>query len=82
MIAAHELGVIVPAQLSVAGFDDSQLATVVWPSLTTIHQPTYDMAYTATELLVDLVRGRAPPAVTKLAHQLVKRRSTVPPPGA
>lgn len=79
LIAAHEIGMVVPDQLSVAGFDDSQLASVVWPSLTTIHQPTYDMAYSATELLIDMVRGKEVPAKTALAHQLVRRASTAAP---
>ncbi|WP_225421196.1 LacI family DNA-binding transcriptional regulator [Sphingomonas parva] len=74
--AARELGLDVPRQLSVAGFDDSQIASIVWPALTTIRQPTYDMAFAAAGLLIDLVRGRQVPAVTRLDHQLVLRNST------
>jgi LacI family transcriptional regulator len=78
MMVAHELGVDVPRQLSVAGFDNTQLAQIVWPSLTTIHQPSYDMAYTATDLLIRMVRGEHVPAVTLLDHKLVIRESTAP----
>jgi LacI family transcriptional regulator len=78
--AAHERGVDVPSRLSVAGFDDSQIAGIVWPPLTTIHQPTADMANAATRLLIDLLKGKETPPVTQLAYTLVKRGSTAPAP--
>ena len=74
--AARELGLDMPRQLSVAGFDDSQIASIVWPALTTIRQPTFDMAFAAAGLLIDLVRGRDVPAVTRLEHSLIQRGST------
>jgi LacI family transcriptional regulator len=77
--AAHELGIDVPGGLSVAGFDDTQLAMVVWPTLTTIHQPTYNMAHAATGLLIDLIRGKDVPRVTRLDFTMQKRGSTAPP---
>ncbi|WP_114954360.1 LacI family DNA-binding transcriptional regulator [Sphingosinicella terrae] len=79
ILAAHELGLVLPDQLSIAGFDDTELAGLIWPPLTTIHQPVYDMAYRATELLVQLVRGEEAPATTRLDHRLVVRASTGPP---
>lgn len=78
MRVAHELGIDVPRQLSVAGFDDTELAHILWPPLTTIHQPSYDMAYTATDLLIRMVRGQDVPAATLLEHKLVIRGSTAP----
>ena len=80
MRAAHERGVDVPSQLSVAGFDDSQIAEIVWPALTTIHQPTADMAGVATGLLIDLLRGKEARPVTELAYTFVERGSTAPAP--
>ena len=77
ILVAHELGIAVPRQLSVAGFDDTQLAQIVWPPLTTIHQPSYDMAYAATDLLARLVRGEEVPDLL-LDHKLVIRKSTAP----
>jgi len=38
--------------LSVCGFDDTPLARVVWPALTTVKQPIYKMGYQATKELV------------------------------
>jgi LacI family transcriptional regulator len=74
--AAHELGIDVPSQLSVAGFDDSQIAAILWPALTTIRQPAYEMAFAAAGLLIELVRYRDVPDVTRLDYQLVQRGST------
>jgi LacI family transcriptional regulator, galactose operon repressor len=79
VLAAHELGLEVPADLSVAGYDDTQLARIVWPTLTTIHQPTYNMSHCATGLLIDLIRGNDVPRVTRLDFTMQKRGSTAPP---
>lgn len=74
--AAHELGIRIPEELSVAGYDDTDMARALWPPLTTIHQPTRDLAYAATDLLL----GGAPPSSVRLLdHRLVIRGSTAPP---
>ena len=72
---AHDRGMDVPAELSVAGFDDTTLARTVWPPLTTIHQPMAELARTATEILIaggDITHRRLP-------HTLVERASVAPP---
>ncbi len=79
IFVAHEFGIRVPDELSVSGFDDTQLASTIYPPLTTVHQPSYNMSYTATGLLIDLIKRNAVPASTQLAHNLVKRASTAPP---
>jgi LacI family transcriptional regulator len=76
LMAAHELGVTVPEQLSVAGFDDTYIAKTVWPRLTTVHQPTYDLAYTATNLLLQMLQSGAVPKPVRLEYKLVCRAST------
>jgi LacI family transcriptional regulator len=76
ILAAHECGVAVPSELSVAGFDDTELAGIVWPTLTTVHQPVYYMAHCATGLLIDRVKGMEIPPVTWVEHDLKKRGST------
>jgi LacI family transcriptional regulator len=79
LAAAHRMGVSVPGQLSVAGFDDTDLAQVVWPSLTTICQPIRDLGYAAADLLLefgDRIERRL------LDHRLVVRGSTAPPAGS
>jgi LacI family transcriptional regulator len=55
--AAHKFGLSVPADLSIAGFDDSVLATVVWSPLTTAHQPIKEMAATAVSSVIAKLRG-------------------------
>lgn len=76
LMAAHELGVTVPERLSVAGFDDTYIAKTVWPRLTTVHQPTYDLAYTATNLLLQMLQTGVAPQSIRLGYRLVCRAST------
>jgi LacI family xylobiose transport system transcriptional regulator len=78
--AARELGLRIPEDLSVVGFDDLPLARWVGPPLTTVRQPLVEMAETATQLALDLGRGRRPAATrVDLATSLVVRNSTAPP---
>ena len=56
---AHELDIPVPDQLSVAGFDNIDLAWQVYPTLTTVAQPIHDIAVGAAEILVSMLRGEA-----------------------
>ncbi len=75
LAVAHDRGIVVPAELSVVGFDDTTLARTVWPPLTTIHQPMAELAHTATEILIaggDITHSRLP-------HTLVERASVAPP---
>lgn len=53
MHAAYELGLRLPDDLSVAGFDDTELAVAVWPQLTTVHQPLSQMAAKAAQVLIE-----------------------------
>ena len=51
--AAHSLGLAIPADLSVVGFDDIPLAAYTAPPLTTVHNPIAEMAALAVDLAVD-----------------------------
>jgi LacI family transcriptional regulator, galactose operon repressor len=53
---AHRHNLDVPADLTVCGFDDTALATTIWPELTTIRQPVAEMSRTAVRLLIDEIR--------------------------
>ena len=81
LAAAHRRGLDVPGDLSVTGFDDTPLATAVWPELTTIRQPVAQMAEAALRLVLQESReqagrdGRAP-INQLLPHQLIVRAST------
>ncbi|WP_245838439.1 LacI family DNA-binding transcriptional regulator [Niveispirillum lacus] len=76
--AANKHGLQVPRDLSVVGFDDSPIAQVIWPPLTTIRQPTMAMAAAAVDLLIG--DGESEP-VRQLDFELMVRQSTGPLPG-
>jgi DNA-binding LacI/PurR family transcriptional regulator len=78
--AAREAGLRIPADLSVVGFDDLPVTTLVDPPLTTVHQPLVEMAAAATELALALGRGeKTPQTGLELATTLRVRESTAPP---
>ncbi|OHE88992.1 MAG: LacI family transcriptional regulator [Lysobacterales bacterium RIFOXYA1_FULL_68_6] len=83
---AHRRGLDVPRDLSVVGFDDPSAATMVWPELTTIHQPVAAMADTAIDILLREIRGSAAAARVVVnhvvPHQLVQRASVATRDGA
>jgi LacI family transcriptional regulator len=77
IVAAGELGIAVPSELSVAGFDDSQIASTVWPRITTIRQPIRAMAQAATDALVKILEGsHRPPEHRLMPYELIVRGST------
>jgi DNA-binding LacI/PurR family transcriptional regulator len=77
--AARELGLRIPEDLSVVGYDDLPVARWIGPMLTTIRQPLIDMADQATRLVLSLARGEHPPSTRiDLATSLVVRGSTAP----
>jgi LacI family transcriptional regulator len=78
LMCAHEMGIAVPGKLSVVGFDDTYVARIVWPPLTTVHQPTYDLSYAATDLLLQTLQNKEAPKSARLPHRLVVRESTGP----
>jgi alanine racemase len=80
--AARERGLSVPADLSVVGFDDIDLAALTDPPLTTVHQPIRHKGVDAVELLLTLV-DRHPtraPEHRRLDTRLIVRGSTGPAP--
>ncbi|MFM6852877.1 MAG: LacI family DNA-binding transcriptional regulator [Sphingopyxis sp.] len=79
MSTIAEMGLKVPADVSVVGFDDSWIAKSVWPYLTTIFQPINDMAYSAANALI---KRDEPLMQTALDYALVVRNSAAQPRGA
>jgi LacI family transcriptional regulator len=74
---AQERGLTVPQDLSVVGFDDTPLASHIWPTLTTVRQPIEQMADTATRMLITALRGNDDmPASASYQCEVVKRNST------
>lgn len=81
---AHRRGLEVPGDVSIVGFDDSSLATTIWPELTTIRQPIAAMADAALTLLLAKLHGKrgadgTPLADRVLDFEFIVRASTGPP---
>ena len=76
MSVASRLGLAVPQDLSIAGFDDTPTARVVWPQMTTVRQPIAEMSAAAADLLIS---GAAGQAVSRLLpFEVIARESTGP----
>jgi LacI family transcriptional regulator len=80
------MGLTLPRDLSIAGFDDAPIASTVWPELTTVRQPIAAMAATAVShlsALVRLARGGEQPEIRHEREMLtlVERASTAAAPG-
>jgi LacI family transcriptional regulator len=72
---AGRMNVAVPEELAVCGFDDTPLAQILWPKLTTVAQPIHEMGRKAAEILVD--RHKSDPLLQHtLDFELVIREST------
>jgi LacI family transcriptional regulator len=80
---AHRMGLDLPSELSVVGFDDAYIAPMIWPLLTTVRQPVARMARHAAGLIVDHCPRRsgwpASVAHTVFEFELVIRDSTSSP---
>jgi LacI family transcriptional regulator, galactose operon repressor len=83
---AHKMGLELPTQLSVVGFDDAPIATMIWPLLTTVRQPVTHMARLAAGLIIEHSPRRlgwpSPLPHSNLDFELMVRDSAVVPKGA
>jgi LacI family transcriptional regulator len=78
--AARARGLRVPEDLSVVGFDDTQVARLAAPPLTTVRQPLQEMGAVALRTALRLAHGgKVDSHHVELATELVVRRSTAPP---
>ena len=81
MEGARELGLNLPRDLSIIGFDDNPLSSYLKPSLTTIHQPAYEMGVLAVrEVLERIAAPEREPVRRLLDIELIERESTAGPP--
>ncbi len=77
--AAQALGIRVPQNLSITGFDDMAFSTVISPALTTIRFPTAEVGVQAARYLIERIGEAAPIRRVVLPLELVVRDSTAPP---
>lgn len=80
MLEAASLGLQVPHDLSIVGFDDLEMARHLQPALSTVQVPTESMWSTAADRLVAAIRGEPLQRSTKIDVALVVRQSTGPAP--
>ncbi|WP_270172030.1 LacI family DNA-binding transcriptional regulator [Paenibacillus sp. SYP-B4298] len=75
--AVRQLGRSIPEELSVIGFDNTREATMALPALTTVHQPKYDLGYSAMDQLIhNMTNTEKRYENVMLAHELLEREST------
>ncbi|MEP7064115.1 MAG: substrate-binding domain-containing protein [Betaproteobacteria bacterium] len=72
-------GLAVPDDVSITGFDDLEIATMVNPALTTIHVRTREIGEIVADNILRRVNGRDAPQTSELPADLVVRASTAPP---
>ncbi|MEM9522892.1 MAG: substrate-binding domain-containing protein, partial [Pseudomonadota bacterium] len=78
--AARKMGLRVPKDISITGFDDIELATLAEPGLTTVHVPHREMGRRAAEMLVRMVKERTPADSIELPAHIRLRQSLGPAP--
>lgn len=71
----HELGLRVPQDIAVIGFDDIPQASFSIPGLTTVHQPLYEIGKQSCERLIELIHGRTDRVQEVIPIYLVVRES-------
>ncbi len=77
---ALRMGMRVPQDVSITGFDDLELARIATPMLTTVHVPHRDMGREAARALIGLIEGAHPPPPLALPAE-IRWRETLAPPG-
>jgi len=81
---AREKGLDLPTDLSIVGFDDSEIASVIFPPLTTVRQPIDEMACGAVDLLIEAMKSGSEeggqPQSRNFGFELIARGSTSSPP--
>ncbi|MEM8572358.1 MAG: LacI family DNA-binding transcriptional regulator [Pseudomonadota bacterium] len=76
--AALEIGLGVPGDVSITGFDDIEIAMLAEPALTTVHVPHREMGRRAASMLIQMLRGKDPPKSVKLPTDIRLRQSLGP----
>lgn len=77
--AARTLGLTVPADLSVVGFDDIPIATMLTPTLTTVRQPGFALGQAAAAAIFGLLDGKAPEPPAVIPTDFIIRGTAGPP---
>jgi LacI family transcriptional regulator len=79
LFEAQRLGIGVPGDVSITGFDDLELASHLSPALTTAHVPAAEMGRRVADYLAAALAGQDMPRMTELEVRVVLRETTAPP---
>ena len=72
----QDMGLKIPEDIAVIGFDDIELASHIQPKLTTVHQPLHELGRNAGQILLDIITGKRKTPIHKLLKiELVERES-------
>ncbi|TPE44040.1 LacI family DNA-binding transcriptional regulator [Pontibacter mangrovi] len=72
-----ELGIRVPEDVAVVGYNNDPVSEVVWPALTTVMQPSFEVGKLATQLLIDEIEQKSTQHFHKvLSSELIVRSSS------
>jgi LacI family repressor for deo operon, udp, cdd, tsx, nupC, and nupG len=75
--AAKQVGMRVPEDVMVVGFDNVDISRATSPTITTVSLPKFQLGYTACELLIDKINNPAiPPQQVLLGTEMIMREST------
>jgi DNA-binding LacI/PurR family transcriptional regulator len=76
MEAAKGMGLSIPGDISIVGFDDIQVAELLTPALTTVRQPKWELGMRSMSLILQILRGEEAERTVVLPGELVVRGST------
>ncbi|WP_349322517.1 LacI family DNA-binding transcriptional regulator [Asticcacaulis sp. MM231] len=85
LFSAHKIGLQIPQDLSIVGFDDTPVSEIIWPPLTTVNQPLRTIGYRAVEMIVERIKagktasGPLPVRFDVVPHKVVMRESASSP---
>lgn len=80
LTAAYRRDIHVPRNLSVVGFDNTAIASIISPQLSTVNQPIAELASEAVNMLIDLISPlRTRPANVRLDYAIIQRESVAAP---
>jgi LacI family transcriptional regulator len=78
MRSIQDLGLKIPQDISVMGFDNIEMSALMEPPLSTVSQPLYEIGALSAKKLIDLIKGKGPskPSIDILKTDLIIRKST------
>jgi len=82
MFSAHRMGLDIPGDISIVGFDDTPVSEIVWPPLTTVRHPVKQIGYEAVRMLHErdqATSAAAAPQSSVIPHAVVARESVSAP---